>query len=210
MLTRSLILSVVFWETRQVLITDSEIVLSKTTDPDVRCDTIVLHQVTNVVRTHSGEGSELVVRTDPLGSSFGRTYIWRHNDPDEFDSLFHALSSAVSAATQHHQKQAREAGKNAVQVLVIRSRQVAMRVNESNAYQLLGSVIIILSFLSDIAESELLPAEGSQLEHLFLNLDWGFSGFFLLELLLQVCQLLLIHLCVCVCTCMYVCMYVCI
>ena len=73
-----------------------------------------------------------------------------------------------------------------------------MRVNESNAYQLLGSVIIILSFLSDIAESELLPDEGSQLERLFLSLDWGFSGFFLLELLLQVSQLLLIHLCVCV------------
>ena len=71
--------SVVFWERRIVTLTESELILSKASEPDLVSARITLFDVLNVFEEgegneeeeHASEGFTLVVRTDPLGSSFG-------------------------------------------------------------------------------------------------------------------------------------------
>jgi hypothetical protein len=73
--------SVVFWEQRIVTLTNQELFLSKPTDPDKVSARVSLHDVLNVFVEGEGPGEEeeaaaaegytLVIRTDPLGSSFG-------------------------------------------------------------------------------------------------------------------------------------------
>ena len=66
--------SVVFWDPRQVVLTDSHLILSKTSDPDVVTDVIGLHEVLNVFSDVNDEGKmrRMLVKAVVTGLRVGR------------------------------------------------------------------------------------------------------------------------------------------
>lgn len=126
--------SVVFWDPRHLVLTDSHLILSKTNEPDVITDSIILHEVLNVFSDAGSDegkahvqltslvalrklaldlnclsanlpaqqktGQEMVIRTDPLGASYGRTYILRIMQQSEFEEWYETLRRVVHDATR--------------------------------------------------------------------------------------------------------------
>ena len=109
---QKIVSSVVFWEPRHLIVTNTALVLSKTGAAAVVCDSIALHDVLRVFVQGdvSDQPTELVVRTDPHGGCFGRTYTWRIHDPEELQEWHEFLASNVKAARKRHRRQLEEEG----------------------------------------------------------------------------------------------------
>ena len=158
--------SVVFWEARRVFLTDTELVLSKAAEPALVSASILLHDILNVFedKQHAEEGAEgehvLVLRTDACSASFGRTYILRMHDSEKFNEWFPFLQRRVEEARRRHDEELAVEGLSSIQKGIYRSRQAIRRRLSSIAYQKFAAVLILLSFLCDVLEAELLPSSG--------------------------------------------------
>ena len=183
-LEQKIVSSNVFWDARKALLTETELFLAKTNTPEVECDSILLHEVMRMFLEGDDDHGlpELVVRTDPNGANFGRTYTWRSKVPEEVRDWHDLLSKHVELATKSHMRKVKEEGLTAGEIMLFEARENVKDALSTHAYKTFGSIIIVLSFLSDILEAEALPETGTQLHETFASLDLLFTSFFMLEL----------------------------
>ena len=128
----------------------------------------------------------MIIRTEPCSASCGRTYILRIRDPQVFEEWLPILQRRAREESCRHERELAVSGMSSLQKHIYLSRAAIRRHLGSTGYQKFAALIILISFLCDIMEAQVLPAPGSLGDNVLGILDYLFTAYFVIELILNV------------------------
>ena len=169
------------WRKVFVCTTEEQLFMSQfETDPNC-IDRIPLHEVTQIdkselkIRVGKEEFQTFDILTKPDGHNQGRKYQFRVA-PEKFSGWVNHLTGQTEEAKRLFIEKNRK-------TLLQQVKIFAKRVHDSDEFQQFFGVIIMLSFAISLVQSEMVPVEGSREDEIFQYLDYVFTGFFTLELI---------------------------
>ena len=125
---------------------------------------------------------QIVIQTVEDGYNAGRSYIYRTNEK-EAAVWKQALNEQVGQCISTHNQEQLDLVYGHSGLAMRRAR--AQIFYDSNNFQLFVASLIIVGFLVDLIEAQLMPADGSVGYYVFLCCDIGLSSAFFFELLLN-------------------------
>mmetsp|Transcript_16679 Transcript_16679/g.55540 ORF Transcript_16679/g.55540 Transcript_16679/m.55540 type:complete len:677 (-) Transcript_16679:706-2736(-) len=170
----------VSWNPRRAVLTKDALFFAKP-NTTIIIDEIPLEDIVNILEEFNEEDSkdiirEIIVETSPTGINAGRAYTYKADSHEHKDWLAAVKNAKTEKLEAMEYDQLLQKGK----IRQIRAHVKA--IYESNLMQIAVAGLIFISFITDLAQAEVLPEEGSEAQAKFFKMDIFFTVMFTLEL----------------------------